>query len=246
MNILAFRSLADTALTLDLADSPGSEASARVATALAAIGGAIADGRLPGAREVAGAFSSVTIHYDCLQTAQADLVRRLGDLLDPLQPGSRPAGRLWALPCCYDAAFGLDLDDISQRLDLPAARIVELHAATTFSVYALGFMPGLPFLGDLPDALALPRRSDPRVAVPAGSVAIANRMSVIYPWQTPGGWHIIGRCPVPLFDPRRPVPALLAAGDRLRFAPIDRAAFNRIGRQAAAGSLDPLAYLRAG
>jgi len=246
MNILAIRSLADTALTIDLADTVGSEAAERVAAALAAIGAAIAGGQLPGAQEAAGAFCSVTVHYDCLETAQADLVRRIGDLLAPLQPGSRPAGRLWSLPCCYDTSFGLDLDELSRRLAMPAARIVELHASTPFFVYALGFMPGLPFLGDLPASLALPRRPDPRVAVPAGSVAIANRMSVIYPGPTPGGWHIIGRCPIPLFDAGRAVPALLAAGDRVRFDPIDLTDFSRIRRLADEGSLDPSVYQRAG
>lgn len=217
MQIGVIRALADSAVTLELSDAVGPEASALVAATQAALERAMALGELEGVSEVASAFCSVTVHYDCLRIAQNDLVRRLTAILAPVTPAALSAGRSWQIPCCYSDELGLDLRDLEENLGLNRARIVEIHQQTSFHVYALGFLPGLPFLGDLPQALACPRRTEPRTRVPAGSVAIANGMCVIYPWNSPGGWHIVGRCPVPLFDIARKVPALFSAGDSIRF-----------------------------
>lgn len=244
MRILAVRPLADSAVTLELAEAPGGAAAARVAAALAAIDAAIDAGRLPGAREAAGAFCSVTVHYDPLVAAQADLVAALAALLAPVEPAGQGEGaRLWHLPCCYDPGLGIDLPALAEALGLPEAEIVARHAAVTFRVFALGFLPGLPFMGELPAELARPRRAEPRVQVPAGSVAIANRMCVIYPWASPGGWHIVGACALPLFDITRPQPALLALGDRVRFHPVERARHEALCAEAREGRLDPAAFL---
>ncbi len=246
MRILAFRPLADRAITVDLADRAGPEAAGRIASALARIEAAIAQGDLPGVEETAASFSSLTLHYDCLRTSQADLVARLGRLLADLPEGTAgQSGRLWRLPCCYAPELGIDLASLSETLALPVAEIIARHAATDFQTYALGFLPGLPFLGDLPEALALPRRGSPRTLVPAGSVAIANRMCVIYPWDSPGGWHIVGRCPVPLFDPVRTAhPALLAVGDRVRFRPVTVQEADRIAQGFAEGTGDVSTFLQ--
>ena len=220
MRIGAIRPLADSAVTLELSIAVGSEASAKVAAAHEAIEQAIESGVLAGVSEVAAAFCSVTVHYDCLRIAQTDLIARLTAILDPITPAKRPAGRSWLLPCCYDPEMGLDLGSLADNLALDCDRIIAIHQQTTFYVYALGFLPGLPFLGDLPPELARPRRTEPRTRVPAGSVAIANRMCVIYPWISPGGWHIVGRCPVTLFDTSFETAALIAAGDSVRFRSI--------------------------
>jgi len=218
VQVLAVRSLADHAVTLLLAERPGPGATRLVGAAARAIGAGIAEGSLPGAGEVAPGFVSLTVTHDGLLLPQAELVARLRAILAPIGEEPEAAGRLWHLPCAYDD--GIDLPELAAALGLAADEIVARHAATEFSVLALGFLPGLPFLGDLPAALARPRRPAPRLKVPKGAVAIANRQCVIYPWESPGGWHILGTCPVPLFDPGREVPALLAAGDRLRFVPV--------------------------
>lgn len=236
MIALRLRPLADRAVTIDLADAAGTEAAACVAAAQAAIAAAVAAGHLPGVRDVAGAFASVTVHYDCLETSQERLIAALEDVIAPLQPQAAATGRLWSLPCAYGAAHGPDLPDVAAALGLEPATIIDRHSATTFTVLALGFLPGLPFLGDLPPELARPRRSEPRTRVPAGSVAIANRLCVIYPWDSPGGWHLIGRCPVQLFDIRRNPPALLAVGDRLRFHPVTEAELAAITGDLARGA----------
>ncbi len=246
MKILAVRPLADRAVTFDLADRAGPDTAARITTALGLIDAAVAAGSLPGVTETAASFSSVTLHYDCLHTDQAALVAQIRALLasaDNRAPGA--AGRHWTLPCCYDGDAGIDLADLSAALALPVADIIARHAATRFQVYALGFLPGLPFLGDLPADLARPRRTTPRTHVPAGSVAIANRMCVIYPWDSPGGWHIVGRCPVPLFDIARNAthPALLAVGDSVQFTPASAAECAAIAAGAARGRTDPARFL---
>ena len=117
--------------------------------------------------------------------------------------------------------------------------MVEAHSSVTYHVYMMGFLPGHPYMGDLPAELALPRRATPRTSVPAGSVSIATTLSAIYPLESPGGWHLIGRTPVLLWDTRRERPVLLAAGDQVRFVPISRAEHDALASRGAAGEWRP-------
>lgn len=244
MQYLKARALADSAITFDFALSIGAQASALVYAAQLCLKKGMADGSLPGATEVMQAFCSVTLHYDCLATSQATLIAQVEALLAEVNVAERPAGRLWELPCCYAGGFAPDMDSLAQRLAVDPVEIVAQHSQTALVVYALGFLPGLPFMGDLPRSLALPRRTEPRTQVPAGSVAIANELCVIYPWVSPGGWHILGNCPVPLFDVEREAPALLAAGDTVRFRPIDAEEHRDLVAGLHVGRLDPLAFLK--
>ncbi len=112
------------------------------------------------------------------------------------------AGRHWRLPVCYDASLAPDLGDVAARTGLTPAQVIERHSAPTYHVYMLGFLPGQAYMGDVAAELALPRRPSPRMKIPAGSVAIAMTMTCIFPSETPCGWHLIGRWPVPLWDLR--------------------------------------------
>ncbi len=123
------------------------------------------------------------------------------------------------IPVVYGGEHGPDLVDVARRTGLTETEVVRLHASIEHRVLALGFVPGFPYLGILPPTLELPRRATPRVQVPPGSVAIAGRQTGIYPFETPGGWHILGRTTVVLWDPARERPTLLAPGDRVRFVP---------------------------
>ncbi|MDO5620984.1 MAG: carboxyltransferase domain-containing protein [Paracoccus sp. (in: a-proteobacteria)] len=228
--------LADRAVTFRLGAQISPQVAAQVRAADAAIAAALAAGALPGACESAPSFCAVTVHYDPLQTDPQALIAAVSALLEPLDGAAGLLGREWVLPCYYN---GMDLADLEVALNLPAAQIVAAHAATVFDVYALGFLPGLPFMGSLPKGLSLPRRASPRSRVPAGAVAIANGLSVIYPSASPGGWHIVGHCPVPLFDARRDRPALLAPGDRVRFRAVEQGESDQIAADLAAGRLDP-------
>lgn len=124
------------------------------------------------------------------------------------------AGREWTIPVCYD---GPDLDWVAAQTGYSREEVVRRHTARQYTVFLLGFVPGFAYLGELDPALVLPRRSEPRRRVPPGSVAIAGAQTAVYPLETPGGWHLIGSTSLPLFDPAREPPALLAVGDTVRF-----------------------------
>lgn len=134
------------------------------------------------------------------------------------------------IPVCYEAAFAPDLEEVARRTGLDAARVVELHAAAPHRVLMIGFAPGHPYLGGLDTRLAVPRRASPRQRVEAGSVAIANAQTSIYPFATPGGWNVIGRTPLALFDPVREPASLLEPGDAVVFVPVTHTEFDRIAR----------------
>ncbi len=138
----------------------------------------------------------------------------------PLGPDR--GGRLVEIPVRYGGPDGPDLSEVAERLGLDVEAVVRAHAARTYRVYLLGFVPGFAYLGTLPQRLVLPRRPTPRPTVPPGSVGIAATQTAVYPVATPGGWHLIGRTDLPLWDPEADPPARLAPGDRVRFVPIER------------------------
>jgi inhibitor of KinA len=190
----------------------------------------------PGVVELVPTYRSLMVHYDPLLTSRAALSQLLERMLPGLE-GARPAARRWSIPVCYDPACGMDLLDVASRTGLAPADVVACHSAIVYHVYMIGFTPGFPYMGDLPAQLALPRRADPRTQVPSGSVAIATTMTAVYTLQSPGGWHILGRTPVPLWNRRRSPPSLLAPGDKVRFVPIAMDEYERIARQTEAGDL---------
>ncbi|KAB2846285.1 MAG: 5-oxoprolinase subunit PxpB [Hyphomicrobiaceae bacterium] len=220
----------DTALVIELGNVVDKALNARV-LALAA---AIERAAILGVSEVVPTFRSLMLHYDPLQTSH-DAIKKEIEPLIGAAPAELPPGRRWTLPVCYEPEFGLDLEEVSRRLAIPQERVIELHAGTPLRVYMLGFLPGAPYLGDTAKELALPRRENPRVKVPRGSVAIALNQSVVYPFESPGGWHILGRTPVRLYDQRRESPVLLRPNDEVRFLPVSRARHDDLERRAEAG-----------
>ena len=131
------------------------------------------------------------------------------------------------VPVCYGGDFGPDLADVAALGGCTEDEVVRLHSGTEYRVYVVGFVPGFAYMGVVDDRLALPRRAAPRTRVPAGSVAIAAGQTGIYPMETPGGWHLLGRTPIRPFDPGRAEPVLFRPGDRVRFHAIDRETFER-------------------
>lgn len=143
-------------------------------------------------------------------------------------PGLEP--RSHTVPVCYEPPFAPDLDDLAERAGLSRAAAIDLHTAGSYRVEVIGFSPGFGYLAGLPEALHAPRLDTPRTRIPAGSVGIAGEHTGVYPQATPGGWNLIGRTPLVLFDPQRDPPALLAVGDTVRFEPIDAPEFERLTR----------------
>ncbi len=182
---------------------------------------------LPGVIETIPTFRSLMVRYDPLATDSASLVAGIGNLLDG-RDGDTKLATLWRIPACYSAGHSPDLDAVARATGLSTEEVIRLHSSVRYQVYMVGFVPGYPYMGDLPEPLALPRRADPRVRVPAGSIAIAANMTAIYPLESPGGWHLIGATPVRLFDLRRPRPALLNPGDMVHFEPITAREFDAV------------------
>ncbi len=191
-----------------------------------------------GLRACVPAFTTLTVHYDPWVLSEQGqyqpyervcqfLLRRLLDA-----PAAPPAATLAAveIPVCYGGELGPDLAAVARHTGLAPAEVIARHAAPTYLVHMIGFAPGFPYLGGLDARLATPRRAEPRPLVPAGAVGIAGAQTGIYSLPTPGGWQLIGRTPRRLFDPAADPPALLHAGQHLRFVPIGEAEFQRLAR----------------
>ena len=134
--------------------------------------------------------------------------------------------QLWRLPVCYEEEFGIDLEEVAEKLGLSPAQLIEMHTSEIYTVYGIGFLPGFMYLGGLPQNLEVPRRASPRLKVPEGSVGLAGKQTGIYPQESPGGWNIIGNCPIPIFNIDKSEPCFVRIGDRIQFYPINRAAYD--------------------
>ena len=233
----------DAAFTVEFGETIAPALLAAVQALDAGIARAQAAGALPGLIETMPTFRALTVFFDPLRTGRAELIEALQPLLAAAEHAPPVDGRHWRLPVCYEGEAGPDLAATAAAAGTTTDEVVALHSGTEFRVYMLGFMPGFPFMGDLPERLRLPRRTEPRVRVPAGSVAIAAGLTAIYPWESPGGWHLLGRCPVPLFDARRTSPSLLAAGDRVRFVPVSAEECRAIEAGLASAEIDPMQWL---
>lgn len=233
----------DAAFTIEFGQRIDPALQERVRMLDAAVAATHDQGRLPGLIEAVPTFRSLTVLYDPLLTTREALLGSIAPLIDADTVAATAPVRHWRLPACYDGDFGPDLDDVARLAGATREDVIALHTGTEYVVYMLGFLPGFPFMGDVAPALALPRRSEPRVRVPAGSVAIATGLTAIYPWESPGGWHLLARCPVPLFNAQRNPPALLQAGDRVRFEAVDAAEYQRLDAALAAGELDPASLI---
>lgn len=175
---------------------------------------------LPGVIETVPGFRSVLVAYDPLAVSFDEIAGRAEAVARAAQPAPATEGSLVEIPVAYGGHGGPDLEAAALACGVRQSEVIELHSGTDYLVYMLGFAPGFPYLGLLPPEIRMPRRPTPRVRVPAGSVAVADAFSGIYPQETAGGWHLLGRTPLRLFDPTRARPCLLQPGDRVRFVPV--------------------------
>lgn len=185
-----------------------------------------------GITAVVPAIESLTLHYDPLRIEFDTLRDYITATLDTLAISSEDEREPVVIPVCYGGEFGPDLEDVAAAHQTSADAIVAAHIAPTYTVAMIGFLPGFPYLDGLAPELHTPRRSTPRTAVPAGSVGIGGSSTGVYPYTSPGGWHIIGRTPRALFSPMRARPALLQAGDRVQFTAITPATLRALLEQA--------------
>jgi inhibitor of KinA len=181
-----------------------------------------------GVIEIVPAYSSLTVHYDMLSVAKnipkgqqvySWMRERIEKRLQQSLVAHQNNGSLVKIPVCYDTFFAPDLESLAESKGMSSAEVVQLHISKSYRVYMLGFLPGFAYLGPVDDKLATPRKSQP-VEVAAGSIGIAGQQTGIYPMVSPGGWNIIGRTPVHLFDSDKEDPALLKPGDSVQFVSI--------------------------
>jgi len=193
---------------------------------------------LPGIVELVPTYRSVLVHYDPLQLAPGELEAKIRELTGSLTDIELAAPVVTMVPVCYGGEFGPDLDHVCQHTGLSKEEVVRLHAGTDYLIYMLGFTPGFSYLGGMDERLATPRLKTPRTVIPAGSVGIAGKQTGIYPIDSPGGWQLIGRTPLKLYDPYREPPVLLKAGNYVRFVPISEAEYEEIAARVAAGTYE--------
>lgn len=192
-----------------------------------AVGNAVRAARHPGVRDVVEGYCSVTVVYDPLRTALEPLVAAIEEAAERAPANGATEAEV-ELPVCYGGRHGPDLEAVAVFAGCSPAEVAALHHGATYRVYMLGFLPGFAYMGSVDPRIAVPRRSRPRLRVPAGSVGIARFQTGVYPLEAPGGWHLIGRCPLKTFDPGASNPFLLQPGCAVRFVPITEAEYRRV------------------
>lgn len=241
-----FLNLGDSALTLEFGEQIAPRLVETVAAFDRRINCAMEQGELCGVTETIPTYRSLTVLFDPLQNSRVQLQQRLLDLLAEPEKNLDRKIRFWSLPVCYGGEYGPDLEHVARGCGLAPDAVVDLHSRQTYQVYMIGFAPGFPYMGEVPSQLQMPRLKEPRIRVPVGSVAITGSQTAVYPWESPGGWLLLGRCPLPLFDADRAEPALLAAGDQVSFQSVTLADFNEYAAAATAGTLDYSIFLSQG
>jgi len=215
----------DRAFIVEFGEGIDDEVNARVHRVTRAVDGLT----VPGVLDLVPAYRSLTVHVDPLALGLADVERLLCDprvVASATEPDTGRA-RVVEIPVVYGGEFGPDLADVASHCGLSVDDVVAVHAAGTYRVFMMGFTPGFPYLGGLSPRLATPRLPSPRTSVPAGSVGIAGQQTGVYPTASPGGWRLIGRTSLRLFDPSADPPCAIEAGDTIRFVPVTSGPFNR-------------------
>jgi inhibitor of KinA len=180
---------------------------------------------IAGVRNLHPAYCSLLVKFDAQKWRHEELEEILRAYLDKLKKVRLPEPHRVEIPVCYGEEFGPDLKDVAEKHGLRPEQVIQLHTATVYLVYFLGFVPGFAYLGELPEALVTPRHAIPRRKVPPGSVGIAGNQTGVYPCETPGGWRLLGRTPLAMFQPDRYGLSLLSIGDRVQFKAVSREQF---------------------
>ncbi len=233
---MRFLPAGDLAVCVEL----GEEISVEVNTRVRALEFLIQQKGLAGVVEMVPTFRSLLVYYDPRAIGFEALCAAIAALAPQASTAVLPPSREVELPCCYDTELGLDLEAAAKRLGLPVDELVRLHSGAEYLVYFIGFTPGLPYMTGMPERILLPRLETPRTKVPAQSVGIGGIQCCIYSVDSPGGYWILGKTPLRLYDPEAPDPILLRPGDRVSFRPIDRAEYDRIAARVEARTWQPV------
>jgi KipI family sensor histidine kinase inhibitor len=215
----------ENALVLYLGDATSPEVSALVQAAARAVENALGEDLI----DLVPSYASLLIIYDPFRTDHLKVSRRVRILLEGLQSTELLEGKEIVLPVYYSPESGEDLEALATRADMSVDEVIAIHSGGDYRVYAIGFAPGYAYLGEVDERIAAPRLATPRQKVPRGAVAIADRQTAVYPAVSPGGWNLIGRCPVRMFNPDATPTMPVRVGDKVKFEPISRERFLELG-----------------
>ena len=224
--------LGDSALIVRVIDDFARDPEASLNAVLAALR-SLETAAIPGVTELAPAYSTVAVFFDPARIESFERLKTtIGSILNASSFGDemKIETPLVEIPVCYDREFALDLDDVARVAGVDGAEVIRRHSGAAYRVNCVGFIAGFPFMSGLPAELATPRRAVPRKEIPGGSVGIGGAQTGIYPRISPGGWNLIGRTPLRLFDVQRDPPTILQAGDRVRFREISREEFDSVSQ----------------
>ena len=196
---------------------------------------ALEKAEIPGIVETVPTYRSLMVHYNPRIIRNGELKEKLEKLLSEMGDIEIPPSPVLEIPVLYGGEMGPDLPFVAENAGLSEEEVIRIHSGTEYLIYMLGFTPGFTYLGGMSDKIATPRLQQPRVKIPAGSVGIAGSQTGIYPIDSPGGWQLIGRTPLKMYDPNRETPILPEAGQYMKFYPIDQAEYDRILKEVAEG-----------
>ena len=222
----------DAAIVVELGDAISPAINRRVRS----LSHALENGSVPGVFDFLPTYRSVLVYYDPLSASPDAVKSQIARLLQSPDAEAAANPRVALIPILYGGDMGPDIAFVASHAGITEQEVVDIHSATDYLIYMMGFSPGFAYLGGLDQRLTTPRLESPRTQIPAGAVGIAESQTGVYPVASPGGWQLIGRTPLKLFDPARNPPALLSAGDYVRFTPLaDRAEYDALLRQVELG-----------
>ncbi|SHJ20455.1 sensor histidine kinase inhibitor, KipI family [Dethiosulfatibacter aminovorans DSM 17477] len=180
--------------------------------------------------DIIPAYHTITVNYDCLDVDYNSLLEKIEEIVSMSMDDGDEEREIVEIPVCYEEPYGLDIDEVCSIHNMTREELVKRHTAPEYLVYMVGFTPGFPYLGGMDESIATPRKKEPRSRIPAGSVGIAGSQTGVYPIESPGGWQIIGRTPLKLFDPYRENPVLIEAGQYIKYRSISSKEYEEMER----------------
>ncbi len=229
---LSFRNGGDRSLFVEVGDEITPEVNKGIRNLLSAIDKA----DVAGVQALAPTYRSILVYYDPLSVAPDTLKEQITGLYGNLKDAELGGAKIVEIPTLYGGEYGPDIDFVASHNGISETEVIEVHTGSDYLVYMVGFNPGFPYLGGMSERIATPRLPTPRVRMVPGSVGIAERQTGIYPLASPGGWRVIGRSPIRMFDPGREPPSLVMAGDLVRFTSIDESRYREIEGEVEAGT----------
>lgn len=224
MEQIRFLPCGDSALTVEFSKEMNEKTNRRIRY----LSARIESRHIRGVNESVPAFCSLTVYFDPLVISRKKIQKTVSEILKGYREDACESRRVFLVPVCYDGEYAPDMEDVSALTGLSKQQIIGIHSSADYLIYMLGFLPGFPYLGGMDKRIEAPRLETPRTVIPAGSVGIGGKQTGIYPLASPGGWRLIGRTPVKIYDPERSEPTLYKAGDYIRFFPITAEEFVRM------------------